>query len=72
MTSGRVMTVAVVPGNTATIYVGSASGGVWKTTNGGLSWDPIFDREPGEGPVEVAPIFRDFRSPERPIDWLGG
>ncbi|HKB53148.1 MAG TPA: hypothetical protein VKD22_04055, partial [Ramlibacter sp.] len=45
MTSGRVTTVAVVPGNTAFIYVGSASGGVWKTTDGGVSWEPIFDHE---------------------------
>ncbi len=45
VTSGRVMSIAVAPGNTATIYVGSASGGVWKTTNGGVSWSPIFDRE---------------------------
>ncbi|MEX2529933.1 MAG: glycosyl hydrolase [Gemmatimonadota bacterium] len=28
------------------LYVGSAGGGVWKTTNGGVTWDPIFDEEP--------------------------
>src|SRR5438093_12301135 len=41
--SGRVMTIAVDPSNKAVIYIGAASGGVWKTLNGGASWQPIFD-----------------------------
>src|SRR5438105_10878972 len=45
VTSGRVMTIAVDPANKAVIYVGAASGGVWKTTNGGASWQPIFDAQ---------------------------
>src|SRR3954471_15505089 len=43
--SGRVMTIAVDPSNTAVIYIGAASGGVWKTINGGASWQPIFDTQ---------------------------
>ena len=43
--SGRVADVVGVPGNPNIVYVGSASGGVWKTTNGGNSWSPIFDRQ---------------------------
>src|SRR5262245_18959009 len=41
--SGRVMSIAVDPSNKAVIYIGSESGGVWKTVNGGASWQPIFD-----------------------------
>jgi len=41
--SGRISDIEVDPRNTAVIYVASASGGVWKTTNGGLSWRPITD-----------------------------
>ncbi|MGH7714202.1 MAG: VPS10 domain-containing protein [Gemmatimonadaceae bacterium] len=44
--SGRVADVEGVPGNPNVVYVGSASGGVWKTTNGGISWKPIFDSQP--------------------------
>jgi photosystem II stability/assembly factor-like uncharacterized protein len=41
--SGRVVSVAVHPTNTATVYIGSASGGVWKTTDSGMNWAPITD-----------------------------
>ena len=37
VTSGRVMSIAVDPTSTAVFYVGTASGGVWKTANGGAS-----------------------------------
>ncbi|GAA0873682.1 hypothetical protein GCM10009118_00900 [Wandonia haliotis] len=40
---GRVNTVAVHPGNNQVIYVGTPSGGLWKTTNGGTSWVPLTD-----------------------------
>ena len=40
---GRVADVEGVPGNPDVLYVGSASGGVWKTTDGGVTWKPIFD-----------------------------
>ena len=43
--SGRIIDIAVVPGNTSTWYVAVASGGVWKTTNAGTTWTPIFDNE---------------------------
>src|SRR5437762_3468294 len=45
VTSGRVMTIAVDPTNKAVIYIGAASGGIWKTVNGGASWQPIFDTQ---------------------------
>jgi PKD repeat protein len=42
--SGRLNAVTPVPGNEDTVYVGAAAGGVWKTTNGGGSWTPVFDQ----------------------------
>lgn len=44
--SGRVADVEGIPGNPNVVYVGTASGGVWKTTNGGLTFEPIFDEQP--------------------------
>ncbi|HEX5436121.1 MAG TPA: hypothetical protein VFW98_03105 [Gemmatimonadaceae bacterium] len=35
-----------IPGDPQTYYVGAASGGVWKTTDGGVNWKPMFDDEP--------------------------
>src|SRR3970040_1248252 len=40
---GRVADVEGVPGVAEIVYVGSASGGVWKTSNGGVTWTPLFD-----------------------------
>ena len=42
---GRVITVAGVPSQPHTYYFGAVAGGVWKTTDGGLSWDPLFDKQ---------------------------
>lgn len=41
--SGRISALDAVNSNHNTIYVGAASGGVWKTTNGGTSFKPVFD-----------------------------
>jgi hypothetical protein len=40
---GRTDDFAVVESNTNIIYAGTASGGVWKSVNGGISWKPVFD-----------------------------
>src|SRR5579863_10556851 len=42
----RATAVAGVPGNPYLYYVGAASGGVFKSTDGGVHWDPIFDGQP--------------------------
>lgn len=44
--SGRVTAIDAVISNPNIIYVGSASGGVWKSENAGVSWMPIFDDQP--------------------------
>ena len=43
--SGRVTAIDVVHNNPDIMYVGTASGGLWKSTSGGIKWDPIFDNE---------------------------
>ena len=43
--SGRVTSIDVVETNPEIIYVGTASGGIWKSTSGGIKWDPIFEKE---------------------------
>src|SRR5215467_3260268 len=42
----RATAVVGVPGNPSVYYVGAASGGIFKSTDGGIHWDPIFDDEP--------------------------
>lgn len=44
--SGRITSVDAVVANPNIIYIGAASGGVWKTENSGHSWAPIFDDQP--------------------------
>ena len=53
----RVTTVAGIPNDPMTYYVGAASGGVWKTIDGGLNWSPIFDNQEVHsiGAISVAP-----------------
>ncbi len=43
---GRVADLAVVESNPAIFYVGTATGGLWKTTNNGAGWEPLFDDQP--------------------------
>jgi photosystem II stability/assembly factor-like uncharacterized protein len=43
--SGRVTAIDVVTSNPDVMYVGTASGGLWKSTSGGIKWDPIFENE---------------------------
>jgi len=74
VTSGRVVAFAVPEGPKSQIgerlgevfYVASASGGVWKTTNGGTTWESIFDHQGSAsiGDIAVAPSNPD-------IIWVG-
>ena len=43
--SGRISDIAVDPKHHATMFVAVASGGVWKTTNKGTTWTPVFDKQ---------------------------
>ncbi len=53
----RVSAVAGVPGDLNTYYAGAASGGVWKSTDGGIHWKPVFDDQPAQsiGSIAIAP-----------------
>ena len=55
---GRIASVAGVIGEPGTFYVGLPQGGIWKTTSGGMTWYPIFDRVTDVdsiGAIQVAP-----------------
>ncbi|MFC2166483.1 WD40/YVTN/BNR-like repeat-containing protein [Acidobacteriota bacterium] len=66
--SGRCTDIAVVTpkGKNFTIYVATASGGVWKTVNEGTTWEPIFEHEASAsiGDIALAPSNQD-------IIWVG-
>src|SRR5437867_3075134 len=53
----RVTSAAGVPGQPNLYYVGAASGGVWKTTDGGMLWSPVFDEQTAQsiGSLAIAP-----------------
>jgi photosystem II stability/assembly factor-like uncharacterized protein len=55
--SGNVYSVSGVPGDPTVYYIGTPEAGVWKTTDGGTVWNPIFDdlHVPSIGAVAVAP-----------------
>jgi len=54
---GRVLAVAGVPGDPATFYFGAVDGGVWRTRNAGVTWEPLFDTQPiaSIGALALAP-----------------
>ena len=53
----RVIAVAGIAGNPNVLYVGAASGGIWKTSDAGAHWDPIFDDQDVQsiGALAIAP-----------------
>ncbi|MFL6236488.1 MAG: VPS10 domain-containing protein [Thermoanaerobaculia bacterium] len=64
--SGRVPAVSAAESNPNTVYIGAAAGGVWKSTNGGITWTPVFDDQQVSsiGAVAVAPSNPD-------VVWVG-
>lgn len=66
--SGRCTDIAVVEprGNSYTIYVATASGGVWKTENEGVTWAPIFDQQVS---TAIGDIELDPKNPQ--VLWVG-
>jgi photosystem II stability/assembly factor-like uncharacterized protein len=54
---GRTVAAAGVPGVPRTFYFGAVDGGIWKTTNSGVTWTPVFDHQPvaSIGAIAVAP-----------------
>jgi photosystem II stability/assembly factor-like uncharacterized protein len=64
--SGRISDVAVHPTNHNIWYVATASGGLWKTTNHGITFSPIFD---GEGSYSIGAVVIDAQHPN--TIWVG-
>jgi photosystem II stability/assembly factor-like uncharacterized protein len=63
---GRIDDFAVVESNPNIVFVGTASGGVWKTTNNGTTWEPVFDKE------DVSTIGDIALAPSDPsVVWVG-
>ncbi len=51
---GRVLCIAIHPTTTSTVFIGSASGGIWKTTNGGSNWSFVPTNLPVLGVASIA------------------
>ncbi len=65
--SGRIAAVAAVQeGSRLTVYVGAASGGVWKSVNGGTTFKPVFDKQPVQS---IGAITIDPKNPK--VIWVG-
>ena len=65
--SGRIAAVdAVQVGQRLTIFVGSASGGVWKSLNGGATFKPVFDKQPVQS---IGAVTIDPKNPK--VVWVG-
>jgi uncharacterized protein (TIGR03437 family) len=62
VTAGRVNAVAIDPRDNNVVYIGAAEGGVWKTTDGGVSWTPLTDNEASlaSGAIAIDPANPDI------------
>ena len=65
--SGRIDDVAVLETDPSTFYVAAATGGLWKTTNGGTTWEVLFDDQPDV--VSIGDIAIPADDPQ--LVWLG-
>lgn len=65
-TSGRIADMAVDPTDAKVWWIAAASGGVWKTTNSGTTWAPVFD---GEGSYSIGALTIDPKNPN--VVWVG-
>ncbi|MEJ7577373.1 MAG: hypothetical protein WKF74_10255 [Pyrinomonadaceae bacterium] len=63
---GRTADVEGVPGNPNIVYVATASGGLFKTTNGGMRWTPIFERQ---STISIGDIALEPGNPD--VIWVG-
>ncbi|SIN67121.1 WD40/YVTN/BNR-like repeat-containing protein [Algoriphagus halophilus] len=64
--SGRITAIDVVTSNPKIMYVGAASGGVWKSENGGSAWKPVFDDQPTQN---IGALAIQQSNPE--VIWVG-
>ncbi|MFP5287978.1 MAG: WD40/YVTN/BNR-like repeat-containing protein, partial [Thermoanaerobaculia bacterium] len=64
--SGRIAAIESTAANPELIYVGAATGGVWKSVDGGLSWEPVFDDQPV---ASIGAVALDPGNPD--VVWVG-
>jgi len=64
--SGRIAVVEALAANPDVVYVGAATGGVWKSTNGAVSFEPLFDDQPVHAIGSIA-VYQ----PNPDIVWVG-
>ena len=55
----RTAAVVGVPGDPLTYYIGASSGGVWKSSDGGTTWMPVFDDQPAQSIGALAVAMAD-------------
>ena len=63
---GRIADIAVHPTNSSTWYIAVGSGGLWKTTNAGITWTPVFDDQPS---YSIGTVTIDQNNPD--VVWVG-
>ncbi|EOZ95620.1 Glycosyl hydrolase, BNR repeat precursor [Indibacter alkaliphilus LW1] len=63
---GRIADIAIHPNQPHTWYVAVGSGGLWKTTNSGVTWTPVFDDQPS---YSIGTVVIDPNNPE--VVWVG-
>jgi photosystem II stability/assembly factor-like uncharacterized protein len=61
VSGGRIAAVAGTPQDDQLYYLGTAGGGVWKSSNGGATWQPVFDKQgvPAIGAVAIDPLDKN-------------
>lgn len=64
--SGRIAAIDAFRGDPRVVFVGAASGGVWKSTNAGLTFEPVFDEQPVHS---IGAVAVDPRTPD--VVWVG-
>lgn len=64
--SGRITAIEAVAADPRVVYVGTASAGVWKTTNAGITWTPVWEKEPVHS---IGALALDPRNPN--TIWVG-
>ncbi|HEX3129893.1 MAG TPA: hypothetical protein VH394_21350, partial [Thermoanaerobaculia bacterium] len=64
--SGRIAAIESSAANPDVVWVGAATGGLWRSVNGGLSWEPVFDDQPV---ASIGSIAVDPSNPD--VVWVG-
>jgi photosystem II stability/assembly factor-like uncharacterized protein len=64
--SGRITSLEAVESQPDTVFAGAATGGLWKSTNAGLTWQPLFDEQPVHAVGSIG-VFQ----PNPQVVWVG-